>query len=112
MIFLLLAAGNQLLELTGVYLWPLHTHLDDLLVLPLALTVALAAERLYFRNPYFVLPLYHTLLALLLFSVVFEGLLPLLHQKYTADPWDVLAYTTGAFIFQRWMNRPLAGERV
>ncbi|WP_276498361.1 hypothetical protein [Pontibacter litorisediminis] len=106
--FLVLAAANQLLELAGIYVWPLHTHLDDLLVLPLALTVALAAERLYFRNPGFVLPQRFTLLALLLFSVVFEGLLPLLHQKYTADPWDVAAYGVGAAVYQAWMNKPLA----
>ncbi|WP_266203645.1 magnesium citrate secondary transporter [Pontibacter kalidii] len=104
----ILAAANQALELAGIYIRPLHTHLDDLLALPLTLTIALAAERLYFRNPYFVLPLRYTLLALLLFSLVFEGLLPLLHRRYTADPWDVLAYLAGAFIFQGWMNKPLA----
>lgn len=110
--FLILVAVNQALELSGVYIWPLHTHLDDLLVLPLALTIALGAERLYFKNPYFVLPLHYTLLALLLFSLVFEGLLPLLHSRYTADLWDVLAYAAGAVIFQVWMNKPLAKEQV
>ncbi|WP_299758799.1 magnesium citrate secondary transporter [uncultured Pontibacter sp.] len=109
---LLLAVGNQALELSKVYIWPLHTHLDDLLALPLTLTVALAAERLYFKNPYFVLPKQYTLLALLLFSVVFEGLLPRLHNKYTADAWDVLAYMVGALIFQVWLNKPLARQHV
>ncbi|AKD02838.1 hypothetical protein POKO110462_01005 [Pontibacter korlensis] len=112
LLFFILAIGNQLLELLGIYIWPLHTHLGDLLSLPLTLTIALAAERLYFQNPYFILPLRFTLLALLLFSVAFEGLLPLLHSRYTADPWDVLAYAAGAVIFQVWMNKPLKEERV
>ncbi|GAB3825351.1 hypothetical protein GCM10028895_34860 [Pontibacter rugosus] len=92
----ILAAANQVLELNQVYIWPLHTHLDDLLVLPLTLTIALAAERAYFRKPGFILPWRYTWLAVLLFSVMFEGLLPLLHTKYTADLWDIAAYAAGA----------------
>ncbi|GHA64400.1 hypothetical protein [Pontibacter akesuensis] len=103
----ILALANQLLELAGVYIWPLHTHLDDLLVLPLTLTIALAAERLYFDTPYFTLPLGYTLLALLLFCVVFEGVLPLLHTMYTADYWDILAYAAGALFFHTSINKPL-----
>ncbi|TPE45579.1 magnesium citrate secondary transporter [Pontibacter mangrovi] len=107
-ILALLALGNQLLELFGIIIWPLHAHLDDLLVLPLTLALALTAERLYFQNPYFVLPWRYTLLALLLFSLVFEALLPLLHHRYTADALDVLAYAAGAVVFERWMNNSAA----
>ncbi len=106
---LILACANQVLELNKVYIWPLHTHADDLLALPLTLTVALAAERAYFRNPCFTLPLHYTLLAVLLFSVVFEGLLPLLHTRYTADWWDIPAYAVGALVFQLTLNKPLRG---
>lgn len=103
---IVLALSNQLLELYGLYIWPLHTHLDDLLVLPITLSFALAAERLYFNDLCYVLPLRYTLVALLLFCVVFEALLPLLHSKYTADLWDVLAYTAGALLFQMSINKP------
>ncbi|MFD2513967.1 hypothetical protein ACFSRY_08830 [Pontibacter locisalis] len=104
---LLLFGLNQLLELSKVYVWPLYTHLDDLLVLPITLTIALAAERAYFNSHGFVLPLRYSLLAFVLFSAVFEGVLPLISQKYTADALDVVAYALGTAAFQLLINRPL-----
>lgn len=103
----LAALANQLLQWQGYRIWPLHSHLDDLLALPLSLSLVLAAERLYFRNPAFVLPLRLVLLAWLFFSVVFELALPLLSRVYTPDAWDVLAYGLGAVLFQVSINRPL-----
>ncbi|MBC5994168.1 hypothetical protein [Pontibacter cellulosilyticus] len=99
---------NQGLEQLQLYIWPLHTHLDDLLCLPVVLTLILAAERVYFRNPYFVLPRTYTISTALLFSLVFELLLPVLHAKYTSDIWDVAAYGVGAAIFEFWINEPAA----
>lgn len=106
MFCLLFFGANQLLELNKVYIWPLHTHLDDLLALPIILTVALAVERAYFRAPRFILPLRFSLLALLLFSVVFELVLPLFSPKHTADALDVVAYAIGGAVFHKVLNRP------
>ena len=102
---MLLFCLNQVLEQAEVYIWPLYTHLDDLLCLPVTLSIALAAERVYFQNPFFVLPRHYLLIAVLLFSLVFEGLLPLFAAKYTADVWDVVAYAAGATIFQVGINK-------
>lgn len=102
---MLLFVLNQTLELAQVYIWPLHTHLDDLLCLPISLTIILAAERLYFQNPEFILPRRYIVLAVLLFGLVFEGILPLLSARYTADIIDVFAYIIGAAIFQASINR-------
>lgn len=96
---------NQLLELGHIFIWPLYTHLDDLLCLPITLTVILAAERLYFANPYFVLPKRYILSTVFLFSVTFEALLPAVASKYTSDVWDVVAYAVGALLFQVSINR-------
>ena len=107
----LLFCLNQVLEQLQLYIWPLHTHLDDLLCLPVVLTLILASERLYFQNPYFVLPRAYTISAVLLFSLVFELLLPVLHVKYTSDIWDVIAYGVGALLFQTIINRPYFSEK-
>ncbi|WP_187263409.1 magnesium citrate secondary transporter [Pontibacter beigongshangensis] len=98
---------NQVLELSGIFLWPLHTHLDDLLCLPLALTVVLAAERWYFKRPGFVLPVSYILSAFAVFAVVFELLLPLFFTRYTADALDVQAYAAGGLAFYLILNKPL-----
>lgn len=96
---------NQLLEWQRIYIAPLHQYLDDLLCMPLVLTVALAAERLYFDNYSFVLPLRYSWWAVLLFSIFFELLLPQLSNVYTADAWDVLCYSCGAMLFHCTINK-------
>lgn len=101
----LLFALNQALEQAGVYIWPLYTHLDDILCMPIVLTLILAAERLYFNNPFFTHPKRYLLATVLLFCVVFEWLLPLLSAKYTSDILDVAAYIMGALLFQKTINK-------
>jgi hypothetical protein len=46
------------------------------------------------------------LAAWLYVSVLFEGLLPLLSDRYAADWLDVLAYGAGTLAFRQWLNRP------
>jgi len=106
MLCCILALANQLLERSGVYIRPLHAYLDDVLVMPLVLTIALAVERAYFSNPRFVLPRHYVWLALLLFSVVFEVILPPFSTAYTADVFDVGAYALGGLAFQYILNKP------
>ncbi|TXK33742.1 hypothetical protein FVR03_18975 [Pontibacter qinzhouensis] len=98
---------NQVLELAGFYIWPLHTHLDDLLCLPLVLTLVLSVERRYFNSPEFVLPLSYVLSAFVFITVVFELLLPLFYTRFTADAFDVLAYAAGGITFHLLLNKPL-----
>lgn len=98
---------NQGLELLGCSIWPLHLYLDDLLCLPITLSIVLAAEQAYFRNSAFTLPWQYTLASIGLFSFVFEAVLPLLSAKYTADPLDVLFYSIGGVIFHFGINKPI-----
>jgi len=99
---------NQALERAQVYIWPLHTHLDDLLCLPITLRIVLAVQRAYFRDPAMVLPVRHIAFAVAAFSVCFELLLPLYKPLYTADALDVLAYILGALAFSVYLNKPFA----
>ena len=102
---LVLFGLNQLLEWQQIYIAPLHHYLDDLLCMPLVLTIALAAERLYFGNYSFVLPLKYSCWAVLLFSAFFEEFLPRFSSIYTADSWDVLCYSCGAVVFYFTINK-------
>ncbi|MCC9138512.1 magnesium citrate secondary transporter [Pontibacter silvestris] len=97
---------NQALELADVSVWPLHAYLDDLLCMPIVLTIALAAERVYFQNPQYVIPLHYIIGAVVAFGAFFELLLPFIYTKHIADIADVVAYAAGAAIFQLTINKP------
>ena len=86
----------------------LTSYLADVLALPLLLTVALLLLRHgYFRRAAFVLPGAWVVGAWLVLSVWFEGLLPRWQPAVaTADPFDVLAYAVGGWVFWRWLNVP------
>ena len=97
---------NQALERAQVYIWPLHTYLDDLLCLPLTLRMVLAVQHLYFQDRNMVLPVRHVVFAVAAYSVCFELLLPFYKTLYTADVLDVLAYMLGGVLFHIYLNKP------
>ena len=103
----ILFIANRLLEWQGIFIRPLPSYLDDLLCLPIVLTIILAAERLYFKAPGFILPANYSWWAVAAFCVVFEGVLPFVSEKYTADVMDVFFYSLGAVIFLVTINKPL-----
>ncbi|MFD2999819.1 magnesium citrate secondary transporter [Pontibacter toksunensis] len=107
LICLLLFCLNRMLELGQVFLWPLYAYLDDLLCLPLTLSLILAVQRAYFRNQSIAIPVKHIFFAVAAYAVCFELLLPLYKPLYTADVLDVLAYALGAVAFHLFMNKPL-----
>jgi len=81
------------------------SYLGDLLCLPLLLSLALAAHRgLIDRRG--TLPVAWLVGAWASVSVWFEGLLPLWSPRAVGDPFDVLAYGLGAWLFHHWLNRP------
>jgi len=91
--------------------WPLPawltSYLSDVLFLPLALSLALAAHQLVY-NRSATLPGSWVLTAWAGVALWFEGLLPRWSAQAVADPGDVLAYAIGALIFQQWLNKPAA----
>lgn len=108
LICVFLFIGNQALELAGLYFPLLFSYLDDLLAMPIVLTIILAVERIYFQNDSFVMPLAWLAGAVVAFSIFFELLLPPIYSKHTADWLDVVAYTLGALVFQFTINKPLS----
>lgn len=75
-------------------------YLNDVLCLPVALTLALFLQQRFF--PATARQRLHpgqVVFAFLYFSLCFEGLLPALSGQYTRDPWDLVAYATGGLIY-------------
>lgn len=88
--------------LPGWFRW----YLDDLLFLPLVLTLALVVQRRAGAGSRWVMPVTHGLGAVVFAGLVFEGLLPGLFGRGVADPADVVAYLAGWAFFQTVLNRP------
>jgi len=82
------------------------SRLDDLLIMPLLLTVVLAAHRLAGRSATWVLPLGHSLPVLVAYSLFFEAILPRLDSRAISDILDVPAYAAGWLVFQFLLNKP------
>ena len=105
----LLAAGLYALNLgfkqTGASVPLLQYYLNDLLCMPLVLTLTLFLQRTFtFRDPSHVFTKYQVMIAVLYYSVGFEVVLPQILPRYTADPLDVLAYALGGWFFYLFIN--------
>lgn len=77
--------------------------------MPIVLTLALAGMRFIISSSYR-LSLWQISMSTLIFSVFFEYFIPQFDPRFTADPFDVLAYILGAIAFMLWGNRPIAGH--
>ncbi len=105
---IVLFAGQQFLRYVLFVPIPglLQSYLNDVISIPLMLTVALYAQRrLVARSYTFVFPDSWLLLAWGYVSVWFEILLPCFSVRAVADPFDVAAYAVGTLAFRRWLNR-------
>ncbi|MCF8276260.1 MAG: hypothetical protein K9J17_05940 [Flavobacteriales bacterium] len=99
----LLAAINQTLEKGfGIFLPVIHSYLDDLLCLPIVLTLGLAVYRYFWPN--YRLTHSHTLPVLVVYSVYFEWYLPKGCLLVTSDIFDLIAYIIGWAIFNYSIN--------
>ncbi len=80
-------------------------YLNDLLCLPVALTLALFLQHQLFpgvaRNR---LNKAQVIFSFLYFSVFFEGILPAFSERYTRDLWDIPAYAAGGILFYYFCN--------
>ncbi|WP_242917980.1 hypothetical protein [Pontibacter liquoris] len=83
--------------------WMQH-YLDDLLCLPLVLTITLFVLR-YFYGAQLRLCWYHVAFTVLYFSLAFEVFFPRFLPRYTGDWVDAALYAAGGMIFYRFLNR-------
>lgn len=75
----------------------MSSYLEDLLCLPLLLSCTLFLMRKLKRLT--VLHAGHLLFTVAYVAVLFEGILPELSARYTADPLDVICYAIGGLVF-------------
>ena len=100
---------NRWIESRGLSFIPVRSWLDDVLVLPLALGFALWIHRRR-RGGSWTIPMFQVIVAVVLYALVFELVLPSYLDSAVADPLDVVAYAVGGVLFQLLLNRPLAVE--
>jgi hypothetical protein len=79
-------------------------YLDDLLCIPLVLTVTLFILRIFY-GPQVRLSWYHVVFTVLYFSLAFEVFFPKFMSRYTGDWVDAVLYAVGGLIFYRFMNK-------
>jgi hypothetical protein len=79
-------------------------YLDDLLCIPLVLTVTLYILR-FFYGPQLRLSWYQVVFTVIYFSLAFEVFFPRFMPRYTGDWVDVVLYAVGGVIFYRFLNR-------
>jgi hypothetical protein len=104
---LILPHFQQLLRFHLSWAWPfLHSHFDDLLLMPAALPVVLWLQRLvglrtHDRPPGWREMFFHLAIWSVMCKVVGPGLLKI----GVADPWDLLFYAGGGAAACLWWNR-------
>lgn len=107
----ILFVAHQIIE-NWISIPYVHAYLDDLLAPPIVLGLAL----FFFQKIFPADPTYqHSKLLLVLFvfwySILFEGIFPVLDARHYADYWDVLAYSLGTIVFNFWGNKPLVEQK-
>lgn len=106
-------AGFILAHLT--WAWPfLHSHFDDLLLMPAALPVVLWLQRLMGLRNHDLPPSWLEMWAhLAVWSVMCKVVGPLCLHVGVADPWDVLFFAAGGLFAVLWWRaeaRQVAGS--
>ncbi|MGB0175825.1 MAG: hypothetical protein ACPF9D_01580 [Owenweeksia sp.] len=100
---------NQLAEKQGYYIPFVHSYLDDLLCPGIVLGFVLFIQQQFtYRSRYYRLPKLQIVFFVAWYSLLFEFLFPLCDTRHYADPWDILAYGAGAFLFYIFGNREVA----
>lgn len=113
LLLVLIFGLNQVVELSGIALPILHEYLDDVLCLPIVLSVILVIHRRFrLQSSEYILPFSHVLLSLLVIATLFEAVLPIASSRFVGDPIDVLAYILGALFFLRYINVPQLCPRI
>ncbi len=77
----------------------LRNYLADFLCMPVVLSICLFCVQFIKKDRKLKLPVFSIFSLFVLYSIYFEVILPPLHDRYTADPVDVLMYFSGSLVF-------------
>ena len=90
----------------------LHSHFNDLLLIPCALPILLSVHERLGLRPRGGVPTWPEFLGhWALWSVLFEWVGPRLFVHATGDPLDVVAYGVGGLVSMLWWRRPVRWSR-
>lgn len=84
----------------------LKNYLNDLLCMPIILTICLIGVRFIKKDKTIRISLFSALSLATFYSLYFEVILPLIMERYTADIYDVFLYFSGALLFY-WLQEPI-----
>lgn len=99
--------ANKGLYYSYGYIPFLHDYLNDLLAMPVILSLALFLMRLIYRNVHYILSKTQVVFAVIYLALVFELILPFLSTNYVGDIIDVICYMAGGFLFYKFGNKPI-----
>lgn len=98
-----LFTAHYILQHAGLKIPFADAYLDDLLCMPVVLSISHAAMRFLYSK--MSLTTAQILFTVIYCSILFEVLLPMMSHTYTGDVVDVVLYALGAWFFARVMNR-------
>jgi hypothetical protein len=103
----LLFWANQLLEKRfKIFIPYIHAYLDDLLAMPVILGISLILfQKIQPQKTAFSFSKFQVIVGTAYISFLFEFLLPKWSPNYTSDPWDVVCYAIGSWVFYKKINR-------
>lgn len=85
-------------------------YLDNLLAMPIILTLLLSERRILFkRGRNYRLPVLDVVVATIYIIFIAEVIFPMLSEDFRTDWWDVLFYALGSVLFLLTINRLPAG---
>ena len=92
-----ISLSNQVFQYFDLGILFTTSFLDDLLFFPIILSIILIYENRKKKN--YEIPTKHTLIGVLIISVLFEIIIPKIDKRFIADYVDVLFYIIGAMIY-------------
>lgn len=108
LILLSLSSTVYLFQITSTKIpQVVNNYFNDLVCLPIVLTICLCSVRIIKRNNIIALNSYEVVSVFILYSILFELVFPTFLERYTCDYWDILMYFLGSCIFYILWNKPI-----
>ncbi|SDG61271.1 hypothetical protein SAMN05421827_108167 [Pedobacter terrae] len=106
---ILVYVGNRL-----DYVFPtwIQFYLNDLLIVPITAILARRAMQKIFRLSFYRLQIWQIIFIVFFYAVLFEAIMPLINERYTADWLDVSMYIAGGVFYQKILEKNTGYRRI
>ncbi|NUQ26157.1 MAG: hypothetical protein HUU34_19580 [Saprospiraceae bacterium] len=99
-------------KILGISIPVADAHLDNVLCLPILLSMLLAERRWWWRRADYVIPASEVAIITIFLTLLFELAFPYWSAAFTADYWDAAAYAVGAGVFYFTINNQPDSNRL